>query len=113
MNKLTTNTANGLLRKHYNNMKQYSKDNSLALEYLDIDHPNYKIIKQDEKECELRPLRIHESMLRGLELDEKLVSEQDTHAILDEALERNNKPRFEENKKSIQEMYEEYQDEEY
>lgn len=113
MNKLTVNTANGLLRKHHNNMKKYSKDQTLALDYLDINNPDYKTIKQDQKECELRPLRIHESILRGLELDEKLVSEQDTHAILDEALERNNKPRFEENKKSIEEMYEEYQDEEY
>lgn len=113
MSKLTTNTANGLLRKHYNNMKQYSKDQTLALDYLDIDNPDYKTIKQDEKECELRPVRIQEIVLNVLQIDEKLVSEQDTHAILDEALERNNKPRFQENKETIQKMYEEYQDEEY
>lgn len=113
MAKGTVNTSNGLQRKHMQNMKQYSKDQTLALDYLDINNPDYKTIKQDEKECELRPVRIQEIVLNVLQINEKLTSEQDTHSILDEALERNNKPRFKENIESIEEMYEEYQDEEY
>lgn len=107
------NTGTGLSNKHTNNMRNNSETDELNLEQLDILDPKYYIIKRDQKEIELSIQRQQEIIKNAIEIDEKLITEQDTRTILEEALERNNQPRFKENKDTINELYEEYEDEEY
>ena len=114
LDKENINTSNAFKRKHNKSMKEYSSDKeNPSLDKIDITSEEYRILKECNIEDQRGAIRIKDSLLKALDIDERINNESDNREALTEALERNNLPRHKSNLESVSEKYKEYEDDDF
>ena len=111
--KLNTLTDNGFMMKTKNTMQQYSHDNHLQLEDLDVTSETYKSLHYAQREDKKRPLQTIETIKEFYNLQTEVVEQHEEQVVLEEAMELAENARFDENIQAVEKLQEDMKDEEY
>lgn len=111
--KLNTLTDNGFMMKTRTAMQEYSEDNQLRLEHLDINSKTYKKLQEAQRIDKRRPLITIETIQAYHTLQRDTIEHEEEQTILEEAMEAKEEIREINNLEKLVQLRREMQDDEY
>lgn len=111
--KLNTLTDNGFMMKTKNTMQQYSNDNHLQLEQLDVTSETYKNLQYAQNIDKKRPLKTIETIREFYNLQSEVIEQHDEQIVLEEAMELAENARYYNNLSTVEKLQEDMEDAEY